>query len=222
MLHPKEISLVFAVIFAVLHLTYGKKSSYGQEAMFVSHQSQGFGLERKHHQEAGTSKPIIGILAQRCHDCPGRSYIAAGFVKWIEAAGARAVPIRYYSSDQELYRLFKSVNGLIFPGGLTDLYHDNPYVIAARKLWNWAKEVNEQGNVFPIYGTCLGFQLLHLLESNASFTDLLVDTDSVAQPSTIQLTDDAKGSKLLGTMDADLLDAMEDDDKRCVVFLISF
>lgn len=31
---------------------------------------------------------------QACHYCPGRSYVAAGFVKWIEAAGARAVPIR--------------------------------------------------------------------------------------------------------------------------------
>ena len=27
----------------------------------------------------GNDKPTIGILAQRCHDCPGRSYIAAGF-----------------------------------------------------------------------------------------------------------------------------------------------
>jgi len=27
-------------------------------------------------------------------DHTGKSYIAAGFVKWIEAAGARAVPIR--------------------------------------------------------------------------------------------------------------------------------
>ena len=33
-------------------------------------------------------------LLQACHYCPGRSYVAAGFVKWIEAAGARAVPIR--------------------------------------------------------------------------------------------------------------------------------
>lgn len=69
-----------------------------------------------------TTKPIIGVLAQRCHNCPGRSYVAAGFVKWLEAAGARVVPIRYYSSDAELRRLFDSVNGLVFPGGLTDLY----------------------------------------------------------------------------------------------------
>ena len=115
-------------------------------------------------------------LPQACHYCPGRSYVAAGFVKWIEAAGARAVPIRcahacrrrpaelppppppacrrlpplssplppacrlalspppsssihtcsFYHSEQELHRLFKSVNGIIFPGGLTDLWMDSP------------------------------------------------------------------------------------------------
>ncbi len=54
-------------------------------------------------------------LPQPCHGCPGKSYVAAGFVKWIEAAGARAVPIRFYASDDELARLFKSINGLIFP-----------------------------------------------------------------------------------------------------------
>lgn len=36
----------------------------------------------------------MGLALQACHYCPGRSYVAAGFVKWIEAAGARAVPIR--------------------------------------------------------------------------------------------------------------------------------
>ena len=41
--------------------------------------------------------------------------MAAGYVKWIEMAGGRAVPIRFYSSPDELRRLFKSINGLIFP-----------------------------------------------------------------------------------------------------------
>lgn len=52
---------------------------------------------------------------------------------------------RYYASDAELHRLFKSVNGIVFPGGLTNLWTDSPYVLAARKLWNWAKEANDNG-----------------------------------------------------------------------------
>ncbi|GAB4820992.1 hypothetical protein N2152v2_008038 [Parachlorella kessleri] len=149
-------------------------------------------------------RPLIGVLAQ------GRSYVAAGFVKWIEAAGARAVPIRYYNSEAELHRLFKSVNGLIFPGGLTDLWMDSPYVVAARKLWQWAKEANDAGEVFPIHGTCLGFQLLHILEANVSFTQLLVDTDSVAHASTLDFTPDAHASTMFGGLRSDLMGKLAD------------
>jgi hypothetical protein len=39
-----------------------------------------------------------------------------------------------------------------------------------------------------IHGTCLGFQLLHILASNVSRNHLLVDTDSVAHPTTLQFT----------------------------------
>jgi len=161
-----------------------------------------------------TDKPVIGILTQRCHDCPGYSYVAAGFVKWIEAAGARAIPIRYYSSEAELKRLFNAVNGIIMPGGLTDLWMDSPYVIAARKLWTWAREANDAGDVFPIHGTCLGFQLLHILESNVSFTELLVDTDSVAHASTLEFTDAAADSVMFGGMSADLVKKLGDPSQN--------
>lgn len=161
-------------------------------------------------KKAEYQKPLIGILAQACHYCPGRSYVAAGFVKWIEAAGARAVPIRYYHSEAELHRLFKSVNGIIFPGGLTDLWMDSPYVVAARKLWSWAKEANDAGDVFPIHGTCLGFQLLHILEANVSFTELLVDTDSVAHASSLDFEEAANDSIMFSTMSQELRGKLSD------------
>ncbi|KDD75679.1 hypothetical protein H632_c555p0 [Helicosporidium sp. ATCC 50920] len=181
---------------------------------------QGEGEENFHkpwHKPAVNQKPLIGILAQACHHCPGRSYVAAGFVKWIEAAGGRPVPVKcvggfagFYSSDEELERLFKSINGLIFPGGLTNLWLDDPYVLAARKLWTWAKERNDKGDVFPIHGTCLGFQLLHLLETNVNYTDMLVRTESVSQAAPMCFTKDAKKSTLFSRMDEDLWEKLED------------
>eukprot|EP00983_Pelagomonas_calceolata_P123293 1160992-Pelagomonas_calceolata.AAC.6 len=54
--------------------------------------------------------------ASNCNCNPeSKSYIAAAFVKWVEAAGGRPVPIRFYNSEAELYRLFKQLNGLVFP-----------------------------------------------------------------------------------------------------------
>ena len=57
----------------------------------------------------------IGAAYHLQKKCPGKSYVAASYVKWIESAGGRAVPIRFYASDEELARLFNSINGLIFP-----------------------------------------------------------------------------------------------------------
>jgi gamma-glutamyl hydrolase len=39
---------------------------------------------------------------------------------------------------------------------------------------------------YQIHGTCLGFQLLHILASNVSRNHLLVDTDSVTHPTTLE------------------------------------
>jgi len=159
---------------------------------------------------AGTNRPLIGILTQPCHQCPGNAYIAAANVKWIEMAGGRPVPISYNASDEELWRLFSSVNGLLFPGGLTWLWLDSPYVITARKLYNWAVEANDNGTVFPIHGICLGHQLLHILTSNVSRNELLVDTDAVQQPSTLEFTAEAKTSTFFRFFNDELFTKVED------------
>ena len=60
-----------------------------------------------------------------------------------------------------------------------DLYLDDPYVAAATKLYNWAVESNDAGSPFPIWGTCLGHQLLQIIVTKAHFGDILVETDAV-------------------------------------------
>lgn len=149
-------------------------------------------------------KPLIGIISQPCHDCPGRSYIPAAYVKWIEAAGGRAVPIRYYDSDEQLRFLFNSTSGLIFPGGLTWLYLDAPYVITARKLFEMANTANDAGDFYPIHGTCLGHQLLHILVANADRDTLLVETDAVQNPNILNFSAAAANSAYFGHMAPEL------------------
>ena len=67
-------------------------------------------------------RPIIGVLAQECQpyfplDICNTSYIAASYVKYIESAGARVVPVMI-NQDEEYYRfIFNSTNGLFIPGG---------------------------------------------------------------------------------------------------------
>lgn len=67
--------------------------------------------------------PIIGVFTQPTSsydgDCSGNClYVAASYVKYLEAAGARVVPVNYYASEEQLDELFSSVNGFLFPGTL--------------------------------------------------------------------------------------------------------
>jgi hypothetical protein len=95
---------------------------------------------------------------------------------------------------------------------LTWLWKDSPYVIAARKLFNMAVASNDAGDPFPIWGTCLGHQLLQILATNISRNDLLVETDSVAHPATLELTDAAKESRMFGGMPSDLIEKIGSAD----------
>lgn len=73
-------------------------------------------------------------------------------------------------------------------------------MVAARKLYNWAIAANDEGQPFPIQGTCLGHQLLHILTSNVSRNYLLVETDAVANANTLTFSKEAYASRMFGTM----------------------
>ena len=48
---------------------------------------------------------------------------------------------------------------ILFPGGGADIY-DSPYSRTGNIIFNLAKKANDAGDVFPLWGTCLGFQFL--------------------------------------------------------------
>ena len=73
-------------------------------------------------------RPIIGILAQelsvnleKWYGDNYTSYIDSSYIKYIEAAGARVVPV-LINQPMEYYRtIFTSTNGLLLPGGVQSL-----------------------------------------------------------------------------------------------------
>jgi gamma-glutamyl hydrolase len=50
------------------------------------------------------------------------SYIAASYVKFVESAGARVVPIKINQSQEYYKKMFYATNGLLIPGGAVSLY----------------------------------------------------------------------------------------------------
>lgn len=145
--------------------------------------------------------PVIGILTQDCEDdCPpGKStYIAASYVKYLESAGARVVPVDYKLPFDNMTETFQKLNGLLYPGGGMDLHDPTTvYMKAVLHLWDMAKQANDAGDFFPIWGTCLGFETICVAAANdVSVLENGFDSENLAIP--LQFTDAINSSQLFG------------------------
>uniref|UniRef100_A0A671K417 folate gamma-glutamyl hydrolase n=1 Tax=Sinocyclocheilus anshuiensis TaxID=1608454 RepID=A0A671K417_9TELE len=135
-------------------------------------------------------RPIIGVLAQEVYDPPPHrnSYIAASYVKFLESAGARVVPLI-----------------VLFPGGGVSL-ESSGYSKAAGIFYRLALEANSNGDYFPVWGTCLGFELLTLLTSGKLLLSH-TNTSGIALP--LNFTDDVRDSRLFKDFPEDLMKSLE-------------
>ncbi|XP_058463329.1 gamma-glutamyl hydrolase-like isoform X2 [Malaya genurostris] len=118
-------------------------------------------------------EPVIGVLAQEMsyslaakYEEDFESYIAASYVKFIEGAGARVVPIWINKPRSYYENILANLNGVLLPGGATWFNVSNGYAEAGRHIYDIANLINAQGSYFPIWGTCLGFELLTYLAAN--------------------------------------------------------
>ena len=78
-------------------------------------------------------RPIVGILSQELSSSLEpwygenyTSYIGAAYVKYIEQAGARVVPVLINQTDEYYDTIFKSTNGLLIPGGAVSIVDSGP------------------------------------------------------------------------------------------------
>ena len=152
-----------------------------------------------------TTRPIIGVMAQSSRGEPyhntWKSYIAASYIKYLESSGARVVPIKNNLADDEVEKLFYSINGFLLPGGGANLLKSG-YQRIGRIIFNLAIESFEKGDYFPIWGTCLGFQYLSILASNN--VNILSGTDSENYPIPLNFTDGYENSRMFANMSKDL------------------
>eukprot|EP01038_Epipyxis_sp_PR26KG_P011606 gene11606-15544_t len=131
---------------------------------------------------AKNDMPIVGIFAQPSTsnegDCNGScQYIAASYVKYLESAGSRVVPISYYSSNDELDRLFSSLNGFFFTGG------SSSFPKSAQYIFDKVVSANDKGDFTPLWGTCMGFQWLLIAQArDSSILDGVFDSENYSIP----------------------------------------
>jgi gamma-glutamyl hydrolase len=136
----------------------------------------------------------------------GKYYIAASYVKFVESAGGRVVPILYDSPESELMTLFNQVNGILFPGGSTDIGVNSTLYNTAKYLFNLAIEANKKGDYFPIEAHCLGFELLSsVVAQNSSILERF-DSENLSLP--LNFYPAYKDSKLFGKTDPSIINIL--------------
>jgi gamma-glutamyl hydrolase len=91
-------------------------------------------------------------------------YIAASYVKWIEAGGGRSIVIPYGASTDLLDEIWTQINGILLPGGAAEMPFAVRYLldrIAHESLDPFTLSQSSSTNdVIPVWGTCLGFEFL--------------------------------------------------------------
>lgn len=146
-------------------------------------------------------RPVIGILAQgvRVPKPNQTMYIAASYVKFLESAGARVVPIKVDQTPEGYKQLFRSLNGILFPGGSANITSSS-YQRAAQIFYTLAIEANNNGDYFPLWGTCLGFEELAVLTSGR-WVLTRTNTSAVSLPLNLTTND----SRIFQSFPADLM-----------------
>jgi len=116
-------------------------------------------------------RPIIGIVSLPAgydqFPSDSWSYFPASYVKYLESGGAQVVPIQYDLPEDKILFLLERLNGVLFTGGDSPiLYPNNTLTRVGQTLSlvvNYVVQQNTNGNYYPIWGTCLGFQAIGIL-----------------------------------------------------------
>ena len=96
---------------------------------------------------------------------------------------------------QTYCKMFAGINGLLIPGGAVSIYN-SPYAEASTYLVQLAKLANDANEVFPVWGTCLGFEMLGAISNDGQ--PYLKHCNSYDQALPLELLDGWGESVLLG------------------------
>eukprot|EP01135_Chromosphaera_perkinsii_P007599 Nk52_evm55s914 gene=Nk52_evmTU55s914 len=170
---------------------------------------------KSYHGFKDPYRPIIGMVSQpNVHkEFKGAEVIAPfDYVDWIRSAGGRVVVIPFDAPKELIQKLFNEINGVLFIGGETSLIVPNNtlYYETCSYLYTLALDANREGDYFPVWGTCLGFEQMVLIQSQS--VDALgdgYDSDFLYLPVHLEEGEAVRKSKLLNSFPKSTLDELQ-------------
>ena len=109
-------------------------------------------------------KPVVGLYGnpypENDYTNFNKTYYVMAYIRWLESSGAEVMAIYNWYSESEIEKILNKVNGVLFMGGGRDFNLTSNWEVKAKFILNFALNNN-----LPVYGTCMGFQLLHVIFS---------------------------------------------------------
>ena len=116
--------------------------------------------------------PIIGILGQYSKDLLGKyipnsnstsAFISKSYVTWVSQAGAIPLIIPYNYPKKLVEKVLEDVDLVLLPGGANLLADLNLHPTLYQEIGELAiktsiRKFDEEGIIYPVIATCLGFQ----------------------------------------------------------------
>ncbi len=127
------------------------------------------------------------------------------YVRWLESAGARVVVIHTWYDTTKIEDIVSKSNGVLFQGGDRNLNTTHKWEKDAQDILGTVLEMNLiEKKYTPLWATCLGFELLHLIISNS--TDIISSFDGHNMMSSILQTSEFKNSKMFESFSPELIE----------------
>lgn len=127
-------------------------------------------LEFKYNSLIKTDLPTIAVLTQPINQLVYEgadsssdtnmldSYISAAHVRYLEAAGARAVVLSYRYTHRTLIKILKQVNAVYIPGESDILLQNPKYMDTISKILEFASQAHrDPNNHFPVMAVSYGY-----------------------------------------------------------------
>jgi len=152
----------------------------------------------------------VGILTKPVDDNdPSKgSFVGATIVRYLQEQGLYVVPLRYDMDSDSLAKLLPKLSGVLFTGGGNDLIEGHPYFETGRAVYKFSLSEGEKGRPFPIFGVCLGYEMISLLAAE-DMSVLEPGFDSYDYPLPLKFTSEAKTSVMFGDAPSLLMTALE-------------
>lgn len=176
---------------------------------------------------SSTLRPVIGVLSLP-NDLPPSlsqytSYFPASYAQWLESGGARVAAVRFDAPAAQTQQLLSSLNGVVLTGGGAAFFNADgsltQYAATAKLLLDESLAAAARGEVWPLWGTCLGHELALVLASGPNRSVLTGGFDSENLALALSPTPEAAASRLWGSAPPEVWAWLTDADENNTINL---